>query len=117
MAGRRFAAVRRATCPLPTAQLFSPTGALLKNIDFEELTRHATTLLAAVFTAWLLHTRGWPWYSWVPATLLVAVAVVGLWVIVWYVRRKLSYPRRARATKADLRRGGSGWPGAAPPTP
>ena len=76
----------------------------------EEIGRLLVALAAAVLTGWWLSHRGWPLISWLPAALLAPLAVGVVWVMVWYVRRKLTYEAQARRTKADLQAGGDGWP-------
>lgn len=67
-------------------------------------------LLVAVLVAWRLHHCGCPPLRWLPLAFLAFLGVMLLWVVSWFVRRKLTYPRMARANKADLKAGGDGWP-------
>lgn len=80
----------------------------LKPVDFEDCVRLLTALAAACLMSWHLRQAGWPAVSWIPAALLTFIGVAAAWIIVWYLRRKLTYRATARRTKANLRQGGDG---------
>lgn len=65
-----------------------------------------TVVAAAVGVGWLLHQLAWPLYAWLPAALLAAVGMMTLWVVVWFVARKISYPYLARKRRRELRESG-----------
>lgn len=77
---------------------------------YEDQLQLLTGLLGGALMAWWLHSRGWPWYSWLPAALLAVLAVGLVWVTTWYLRRRLTYLTHAARNKADLAAGGDGWP-------
>jgi hypothetical protein len=83
---------------------------VFKPADLEDSIRLLSAVLLSVWTGWALAHRGWPWFQWLPAAILTFAGVTVLWVLVWYVRRKLTYQTVAQRTKADLRAGGDGWP-------
>ena len=83
---------------------------MFKPVDLEDCIRVVTALVAAVCGGWGLAHRGWPWQNWLPAAILIFAGVTVLWILIWYLRRKLTYERLARRTKADLQAGGDGWP-------
>ncbi|NLO06563.1 MAG: hypothetical protein GX131_12120 [candidate division WS1 bacterium] len=61
--------------------------------------RSAFALVAAVFAGWWLSGIGWPWWAWLPAAILVAMAVYMTFVFGWFLYRKLTYEPFARAAK------------------
>lgn len=79
-------------------------------VKYEDHLQLLSGIIIAAWVAWILHLRGWPWYNWLPVAFLTMVGVGLVWVLGWFARRKLTYQRRAAAAKADLRRGGDGWP-------
>lgn len=97
-----FASPNVSTCSRETRALFKPA-------DLEDSIRLLSALLVAAVAGWVLHRHGWPWYQWLPAVILVFAVVSVLWVLVWYLRRKLTYETVAQRTKASLRAGGDGW--------
>jgi len=76
----------------------------------EDALQFGTALLVAGLMAWWLHTRGWQWLEWLPAAILTFFGVGVVWVVVWFVRRKMTYEKLAARNKADLQAGGDGWP-------
>ena len=81
--------------------------ALRKHEDAIQL---LSALLVAALVAWRLHARGWHWGEWLPAAILVFFGVGVVWIIVWFMCRKLTYRKMAARNKADLQAGGDGWP-------
>lgn len=77
--------------------------------DLEDLLRPVTVVLGTVLMAVVLHLRGWPLVSLIPAALLTGIGLIWFWVLYWYLRRKLTYQANARKVKAALRRGSEGW--------
>lgn len=67
-------------------------------------------LLVALLVAWRRVAGGDPWWYWLPLAVLAMVGVQSLWVLVWFLRRKLTYQQHAAANKAHLQSGGDGWP-------
>jgi membrane protein YdbS with pleckstrin-like domain len=61
--------------------------------------RSAVALLAAVLLAWHLNTLGWPWWAWLPAAILMALAVYTVFVLSWFLYRKVTYQHFARRAK------------------
>lgn len=82
---------------------------MFKPADLEDSVRLLSAALVAAIAGWVLHGNGWPWYQWLPAAIIVFAAVTVLWVLAWYVRRKLTYQTVAQRTKASLQAGGDGW--------
>ncbi len=76
---------------------------------YEDELQLLTGLLAAAWVAWALHGRGWPWYNWLPVAFLTLVGVGLLWVLGWFLRRKLTYEKKAAAVRQALRDGEDGW--------
>jgi hypothetical protein len=52
-------------------------------------------IAVAVPIAWGLHIIGWPWYAYVPAAILAGLSTLMMWLVAWYVARKITYPRNA----------------------
>lgn len=69
-----------------------------------------TGVLAAILTAWHQIELGRTFWHWFPLAFFAFFAVQFLWVVVWFVRRKLTYQQFAAANKANLQSGGDGWP-------
>lgn len=68
--------------------------------------QHITALAAAVAVGWLLVHHGWPLQAWLPAAILAALGTLVLWVVAWFVARKLSYPYLARKRRRELKESG-----------
>lgn len=83
---------------------------MFKPADLEDSIRLVSALAAGVLAGLGLALRGWPWHQWLPAAILTFAIVTVLWVLAWYIRRKLTYQTMAARTKASLRAGGDGWP-------
>jgi hypothetical protein len=77
---------------------------------YEDTLQLLSGLLAATLVGWLHAAQGDPWWYWLPLALLTMIGVQAIWVIVWFLRRKLTYQQHAAANKSDLRSGGNGWP-------
>ena len=61
----------------------------------------------AVAIGFALKGAGWPWYAYVPAGVLAGLSTSAIWVIAWYVARKVTYPpnaERQRRLLAEERR-------------
>lgn len=56
-------------------------------------------LIAAVLLGRHLHGLEWPWWAWLPAAILVAMAVYMAFVLSWFLYRKLTYRYFARRAK------------------
>jgi hypothetical protein len=69
----------------------------------------ATAALAAGLTAVHLIRTGQAVWQWLPRSAFAFLGVVVFWILVWFLRRKLTYERTARRNKADLAAGGDGW--------
>ena len=67
-------------------------------------TRILVVLVAALGVFSRLTGAGYPWWLWLPATILAAAAGLWLWVLLSYAYQKATYPHRAAEFKA-LRRG------------
>ncbi len=68
--------------------------------------RHSRRVLAVVVgigVAWLLAGRGWPWWAWLPATILAAEAGYALLLVGVYAYHKATYQRRAEMMRQRLR--------------
>lgn len=76
----------------------------------EDLIQLIVGFAVAVLVAWRLQGRGWPWYEGLPAGVLTFFGVAIVFMLIWYVRRKLTYEKLAARTRADLQAGGDGWP-------
>ncbi len=76
----------------------------------EDVIQLLSALVVAALVARWLHTRGWPWVEWLPAAILACFGVGFVWIIVWFLCRKLTYGKMAARNKADLQAGGDGWP-------
>lgn len=57
----------------------------------------------AVIVGTLLGSVGWPWYAAFPAAILSAFAAATLYVLVWALIRRLTYPHIARRQREYLR--------------
>lgn len=77
---------------------------------YEDIFQLLSGLGAAVWVGYGRWRLGAAWWQWLPLAFLAWVCVQSLWVMVWFLRRKLTYQRHAAANKADLRAGGDGWP-------
>lgn len=70
-----------------------------------------TGLLAAVIVGWRhAHLAQQSFWQWFPAAFFAFMGVQVLWIIVWFIRRKVTYQQLAAVNKADLQTGGDGWP-------
>lgn len=78
--------------------------------EYEEAIQFISGLLAAIWVAWREIALGHSFWRWFPLAFLSFFAVQLLWVLVWFLRRKLTYRRFAAANKANLQSGGDGWP-------
>jgi hypothetical protein len=88
-----------------------PNGLCVKALrKYEDALQLGSALVVASLTGWRLHTRGWHWGEWLPAAMLACFGVGVLWIIVWFMCRKLTYRQMAARSKADLKAGGDGWP-------
>lgn len=58
-------------------------------------------LAAAWGTGHVLSSLGWPWYAWLPAAILGGFFVAVLWFSVFFLIRKLTYPRVADSQKTE----------------
>ncbi len=58
-------------------------------------------LLVALVLGWHLHSIGWPWWAWLPASLLSIAGFYTLSVLTWFAYRKLTYERFARTHKRE----------------
>jgi len=76
----------------------------------EDAIQLLSALVVASLTAWGLRARGWHWGEWLPAAILACFGVAVLWIIAWFLCRKLTYRQMAARNRADLRAGGDGWP-------
>ncbi len=63
----------------------------------------AISLILAVLTVRLLQMIGWPWHAIVPAAILAALAGAGIYVLVWALVRRVTYPYVARRQRELLR--------------
>ena len=61
--------------------------------------RSICAILAAALLGWYLSVAGWPWWAWLPATMLLAMSVYMVFVLSWFLYRKLSYRHFARRAK------------------
>ena len=61
------------------------------------------SLAVAVIVGTLLGSAGWPWYAALPAAILSAFAAAALYVLVWALVRRLTYPHIARRQREYLR--------------
>ncbi len=57
----------------------------------------------AVTVGTVLGSAGWPWYAALPAAILSAFAAAALYVLVWALVRRLTYPHIARRQREYLR--------------
>jgi MFS family permease len=78
---------------------------------YEDEIQLVSALVAAVLMGWWLHGRGWRWFEWLPAAILAVFGVGLVWIIAWFLCRKLTYRQMAARNKAHLQAGGDGWPG------
>lgn len=61
--------------------------------------RSVFALVGAVLLGWYLHGIGWPWWAWLPAAMLAAMAIYMAFVLFWFAWRKLTYEAVARRMK------------------
>ncbi len=61
--------------------------------------RSICSLLGAILIALYLHGIGWPWWAWLPAAILGAMTVYMMFVLGWFLWRKLTYEAFARSRK------------------
>lgn len=61
--------------------------------------RSVFALAGAVLLGWYLHGIGWPWWAWLPAAILGAMAIYMAFVLSWFLWRKLTYEAVARRMK------------------
>jgi len=61
--------------------------------------RNLLAVVAAIFIGWRLMLAGWPWWAWLPAAMLGALAFLALNILCWFGYRKLTYQYFARAHK------------------
>lgn len=61
--------------------------------------RTVFALVAAVLLGWYLGEVGWPWWAWLPAAILGAMATYMAFVLAWFLYRKLTYEAFARAAR------------------
>ncbi len=61
--------------------------------------RSVLALVAAVLLARQLSALGWPWWAWLPAAILIAMAVYLAFILSWFLYRKLTYRAFARRAK------------------
>ena len=78
--------------------------------EHEDAVQLITGLLAAILTAWHQIGHGRTFWQWFPLAFFAFFAVQIMWVMVWFIRRKLTYQQFAAANKANLHSGGDGWP-------
>ena len=77
---------------------------------YEDTIQIITGLLAAVLVGWRHAQQGLSFWQWFPLAFFAFFGVQVLWVMVWFIRRKLTYQQLAAINKADLQCGGDGWP-------
>jgi membrane protein YdbS with pleckstrin-like domain len=63
------------------------------------LLRSLFALIGAILLAWHLDAIGWPWWAWLPATILGAMAVYTVCILAWFAWRKATYRAVAREMK------------------
>jgi fatty acid desaturase len=61
--------------------------------------RSVVALVGAVLVGWYLNGIGWPWWAWLPATILGAMTIYMAFVLTWFAWRKLTYEAIARRMK------------------
>ncbi len=61
--------------------------------------RSVLALVAAVLLGRWLGGIGWPWWAWLPAAILAAMAVYMAMVLSWFLYRKLTYQRFAEIAR------------------
>lgn len=66
-------------------------------------TRRLIAVVAGLLVAGKLLTVGWPWWAWVPATLLAVQLAYALLLLGVYGYQKSTYQLRARLMKQHLR--------------
>lgn len=59
-------------------------------------------IAVAVAIGWTLKAAGWPSHAYVPAGVLAGLSTSAIWVIAWYVARKVTYPRNAQSRRQLL---------------
>ncbi|MGC9319037.1 MAG: hypothetical protein ACP5KN_13470, partial [Armatimonadota bacterium] len=59
---------------------------------------------AAVLVGWWLAGVGWPWWAWLPAAILGAMAIYMAFILSWFLYRKLTYEAFSRAARRRRRR-------------
>jgi flagellar biosynthesis/type III secretory pathway M-ring protein FliF/YscJ len=77
---------------------------------YEDAIQIITGLMAAVLVGWRHAQQGQTFWQWFPLAFFAFFGVQVLWIMVWFVRRKLTYQQLAAINKADLQAGGDGWP-------
>ncbi|MGD9497051.1 MAG: hypothetical protein AB7Y46_12210 [Armatimonadota bacterium] len=61
--------------------------------------RAVLALGAALLVGWWLDGIGWPWWAWLPAAMLAAMATYAAAMALWFLYRKLTYERFAEAAR------------------
>ena len=66
--------------------------------------RRALGVVVGLVVLWRLVLAGWPWWAWLPATLLAVQLCYGLLLAGAYGYQKATYQRRAQLMREQLRR-------------
>lgn len=61
--------------------------------------RIVIALAAAIVVGWRLDALSWPWWAWLPATILIAMSTYMILVVSWFAYRKLTYERFAHIAR------------------
>ena len=77
------------------------------SVQFFRLVLHEyarwTAVGAAVALVWLLLSRAYPWWIWLPACFLAGVLTLWLALMLMYAYQKATYPHRAAAYRRRVR--------------